>query len=584
MLFILGIFVLTGIVAMVVDVSWYWTNSLRVQRAADAAALAGVVYLPGDVPKAQAAALAESVKNGYTTIASPPATCPGGSVCVYPTQDAANPRRMAVQISAPVNTFFMRIFGFTRITATRSSKAEYVLPVPMGSPQNYYGVFGRMRTPSNTTGTQMLLSDGSTPTNQGFWGTMISQGASRTNGDAYLSKYNCDPSSTCSTLNADYKPSTYYDYGIEMAPGTTGGSVRIFDPVFCATDTSASFGTGDRWFNGNTDATSAFFDLYDTNNTPYDLTDDTLVATARGTSDAVGVSGTFFRRVRAADSTLFSPSSNSPSGVPTCTQGASGITAADPRWYHNRWYTLPFQPGATMAGFDDSGNPAIRTYRLRTTSTDPASANDQNTANGHNSFSIEAQATGSDPNVYGYGTMEAFSPLPQGQPSTFFLAQIAAIHAGKTVTIDLWDPGDTGNLSASLEILQPVVNSGSNPCPSGVAICWKPALFSYTAERLGTGGSSCNSLTGNLVNAVTTNTGGSSRFNGCWLHITTKLAANYSAPVPDASQWPADLPAAARGAGWWRIRYTMGSGSGNAFDLTTWQVGIRGNPVHLVVN
>ena len=36
-------------------------------------------------------------------------------------------------------------------------------------------------------------------------------------------------------------------------------------------------------------------------------------------------------------------------------------------------------------------------------------------------------------------------------------------------------------------------------------------------------------------------------------------------------------------AGWWRIRYNMGSGSGNAFDLTTWQVGIRGNPVHLVV-
>ena len=36
--------------------------------------------------------------------------------------------------------------------------------------------------------------------------------------------------------------------------------------------------------------------------------------------------------------------------------------------------------------------------------------------------------------------------------------------------------------------------------------------------------------------------------------------------------------------GWWKIRYTMG-GSTSSFstDLTTWQVNIRGNPVHLVL-
>ena len=46
-LFVVSIFVLTGITAIVVDVTWYWANTLRVQRAADAAALAGVVWLPG---------------------------------------------------------------------------------------------------------------------------------------------------------------------------------------------------------------------------------------------------------------------------------------------------------------------------------------------------------------------------------------------------------------------------------------------------------------------------------------------------------------------------------------------------------
>ena len=36
------------LMALVIDVSWYWVNSLRVQRAADAAALAGAVLLPSD--------------------------------------------------------------------------------------------------------------------------------------------------------------------------------------------------------------------------------------------------------------------------------------------------------------------------------------------------------------------------------------------------------------------------------------------------------------------------------------------------------------------------------------------------------
>ncbi len=41
-----GIVLFMLLLAVVVDVSWYWANTLRVQRAADAAALAGVVWLP----------------------------------------------------------------------------------------------------------------------------------------------------------------------------------------------------------------------------------------------------------------------------------------------------------------------------------------------------------------------------------------------------------------------------------------------------------------------------------------------------------------------------------------------------------
>src|SRR6185295_472250 len=65
-LFVVSIFVLTGITAIVVDVSWYWANTLRVQRAADAAALAGVVWLPSEPGTAYTTAMYDSNETATT--------------------------------------------------------------------------------------------------------------------------------------------------------------------------------------------------------------------------------------------------------------------------------------------------------------------------------------------------------------------------------------------------------------------------------------------------------------------------------------------------------------------------------------
>ena len=147
----------TLLAAMVIDVSWYWTNNLRMQRAADAAALAGVVFLPSQVSQAVTAARAEATKNGYANGL--------GGVVVTPVQDATNDRRLHVTISGPVNTFFARVMGITSWPAQRTAKAEFVLPVPMGSPQHYYGVGfyqGRVPTtnliPGNTDWNTTALS------------------------------------------------------------------------------------------------------------------------------------------------------------------------------------------------------------------------------------------------------------------------------------------------------------------------------------------------------------------------------------------------------------------------------------------
>ena len=77
-----GIFVVLLLVsALVIDLAWLWNNSLRIQRTADAAALAGVVYLPNDVPSAKNASWKEATRNGYQTATA--------GITVTPTQDGA---------------------------------------------------------------------------------------------------------------------------------------------------------------------------------------------------------------------------------------------------------------------------------------------------------------------------------------------------------------------------------------------------------------------------------------------------------------------------------------------------------------
>ena len=56
-------------------------------------------------------------------------------------------------------------------------------------------------------------------------------------------------------------------------PITTPASIG----AICATSGSGRYGTGDRWFGGATAATSAYYTLYDTRDTPYIFSDDVQV-------------------------------------------------------------------------------------------------------------------------------------------------------------------------------------------------------------------------------------------------------------------------------------------------------------------
>lgn len=739
---------LMALCAVVIDIAWYWSMNLRIQRAADAAALAGVIFLPGSPAQADIAAKAEAAKNGFTD------TVGGVRITTFP--DAANDRRLKVIINAPVGTFFARVVGINTFPAKREAKADYVQPVPMGSPDQYYGIgywvkpetttttqtssadddsdwqhaaasdgdwsasgpgtviaalatdnddyaqegdnlqqeivtqfdfdtsgglpnpganqvltitglevrlndayvtascgtsrigvelswvgsgnewTSRVETPilgtsatagdyvlgsatnpgawgthtwhgpdfdndafrlrltalkgcatqatqvrvdelemrvhwslqtTTTVTTTVLIQDAPVPPPPGqpaitrpqrFWGAMQSQGAPAVQGDAFQAKWETrrpgGGGGTLSTLNpaldpdARYDPQRFYNYAIEIPDGV--GTVWIFDPGFC--DGSGEGGTGERWSvssvsdsnptgNPTRRPISSFFDLYDTRGSLLDTDDDTFIT---GT-------GSTFRRQAFQDHPLLHELDRRGDGNPNDDMDYSQPDCTATQTAHFGWYQLA------------TGLPA-GTYRLHTYSTDPASPNDQDDSTGVNAFAFYASSTAGTPRIHGLGTMEAYVRLPGGSRSSFYLARIDAVHAGKKMIINLWDAGDTNELNAALHILKP---TGSG---------FGRATFDWFATA-GTSNPStarCDGLGGTGVDTIVTNTGGSSRFNGCWITIELQLPADYTAPIDPASGE----------RGWWKIEYEMG-GRADQFstDLTTWQVNMRGNPVHLVL-
>ena len=138
-----------------------------------------------------------------------------------------------------------------------------------------------------------------------------------------------------------------------------------------------------------------------------------------------------------------------------------------------------------------------------------------------------------------------------GGTSLFYLAQIDAVHAGKTMEIRLFDPGDVGG-DAILSLKRPTASG------------YVDATFSYTAD---------NGRSGTNVTSIQTAVSGTNLFNNSWITISVPLPNTYG-QGGDTLQPPGETQ-----AGWWKVQYDI-SASGN--DTTTWEVTIRGNPVHLV--
>jgi hypothetical protein len=391
----------------------------------------------------------------------------------------------------------------------------------MGSPQAYFGIYNL--TYRHPNGNWQTDSVNKAPGAPGA-ATLNPQGfwaAVITRGGQRQNGDAYSPQNNGGSSNANYDPSGY-GYTIEFPAGTSNGRVFLFDPTFCAVghhDSGSYLGTGDHWIGTGGIPVTTDFILWNTRNTPFDTRDDVRVTD----------SGTRFANENQVDkSTRFVGDGRYSDG------GFDGATSADCATDvdHNSWYTL-------------AQNLAAGKYRLQV-----ATSSASNTGvNAENMFGIQAVGNAGTPRVHGTERMAMYNNI-NGGSALFYLAQIEDVHAGKTAEIRLFDPGDVGG-DAVLRIKRPT------------ALGYVDATFSYTAD---------NGRSGTNVSSIQTAVGGSNLYNNSWITISVPLSNTYG--LLDNL-----TPAGESQPGWWKIEYTI-TASGN--DTTTWEVTIRGNPVHLV--
>ena len=409
--------VLMGMAGFAVDYGWLYLNGVKNQHGADAAALAGVVYEPGDQTTAYAEAKAAASENGYSDLAADSSVIP-----VDFADDATaveNSNQLAVTVEHTVPTFFMKVFGIDSVSISKRAVAEYALPLAMGSDWPYFGQDPAL---------------GNTPN---YWGNIHGYYTGRKMGDRFSSQCNSGGSGSSCTKNSERRETLSagtnngfadltggYLYAIEVPAGASNLSVEVFDGAFHRGGNDYYL-TGDQPQGGSQGPTTIFM-LYGPDPTPLDTTD---------------------------GNKLLCKVTYSPQDPYADFNGDGSVNDSDDQDGDGDldWDDLEFNSSGSVAalwdrmcgGSFDEG-PGI--YPLRVVIADPGAADDR----GLNRYSMRAFTTGPNPRFFGIGDMAIYANFT-GSSAQFNLAEVPQVHAGKDLVIELWD-ADSGNNGVRIEL------------------------------------------------------------------------------------------------------------------------------------
>lgn len=376
--------------------SWY-VRAGEIKRTADAAALAGVVWMP-QFDSAEQAALDTAARNGFKDGVD--------NIQIWVEPVTGNNRQLRVTITdAKAKQFFSSLVAQDQ-AISRASMAEYVLPVPLGSPKN-------------TFGTGNLLSTD----RENFWAAANGYCAGHESGDDKLGFYESYSTSSGSTqCNNGAEPSNSYDpngylYAIELPANASSLKLEVYDAPFYTSGSPSDISIA----SGSQQVTT-IFEVYDRNTTPLDLSNLTLL-------------NTFTYTTNQSSSTL----QNQWVRLHTWTNPQAGQ-------YYLRVRTL----GGQLNSRGSNG------FGIRAFS--GSSFSQCTTIVGATGYSTSC------PQVHGVSDISIYA---NGASTTadFYLAQIDPVHAGKTMRVTLFDAGEGAD---TLRIIDPNGNAAtfawSTPC------------------------------------------------------------------------------------------------------------------------
>ncbi len=553
---VLLLLICLSMAAFAVDVgSWYVTGQEN-QRAADAASLAGVTYMPGSFDTASATALDMARRNGIVD--------GDGATRVVPSRVDGQPGRLRVEVTRTVDNVFGGLFGVDSTTITRSAVAAFSGPVPMGSPCNGFG---------NDPSGDGVRSANCVDTGQ-FWANVGSPKANKTSGDAYQNGV-CSGSDNCTGATNDEYDRNGYFYTVTVKNDLPSLTIQAFDPAFISVgdvcesnfgsgataavnakndlvydvgarayrsgESSTSSGryaggatnpncTGDKLFGSDAEAPDTTFAVRAPTSTTYPW-DPTSYAKVTGcTTTFTGYSGALYPKLNQwaqAETSAGSGTYTVPAGAPVESNAYDPVIASEFR----RWVPL-----CTMSDVKAG------TYLVQVQTNDPA---DRTNGNGHNRFALRAFGQSPSQNVdislAGYTKMAVYANLPSAR-TEFHLAQVPPSAAGQILNVRLFDIGDSSG-SGSITVLP--------PSDSGMS------------EFTGCTGS--GKVNGSLPGcSITAN----SSYNGRWQVISVPMPTTYSCTLSSTGCWV-------------RLRYDYGAGN-QPSDTTSWQASVDGDPVRLV--
>jgi Flp pilus assembly protein TadG len=583
--------------AVAVDTGTWYVEMQMTQKAADAAALAGVPYLPQDLASAKTRALQVAARNGYNNNQTT-------NWVTVALGEKATQLQVTIK-SVIVNTFGSAI-GVKTETITRSGTADYQGPAPMGSPCN---TFGNEPNAGNRgvvipVGTAQSATPPAGCTRQPqLWATVNGPENDKGNGDRYQT-LTCSAGTGTDGCDSSKNNLDYDDFGyvfvvkVDDAAKGTPINLQLYDPLYVNTggtcdllpdstdfpvNTTAAQNTVVNTWVTNKDAVNRYTDdgAYNGDKFLNYCSGDNNPASSKTAMTTSFV----LRQQTDTQNPEVAPVQNDTSGSPCIKQygtynasggaissntfksGASGYDAEVAQAFHN-WvslctftparagnYYLQVRSNVTMGG---TGGTLIKTGNTNAT----AVSGNTTSGAGQNMFAMRAVTNSGKENsvaVSGYNHMPIYVNADTATPQ-FHLIRVLPGAAGQKISFSYFDLGDASGTGGYVQVQKPTDATGSItsiPFPGGC-----------TAYGGSAGGSQTSQTTYSDCKAPFTKTGGTSNNNSKIETITIPIPSDYTCNYLDYAGC------------WYHVQISFNTGG--VSDITTWDATILGDPVRLI--